>query len=57
MTTDTETAAAPVDVRERLALALDVDDLVVATRLARQMKPHFERGLRRADCIRSKRFP
>ena len=41
MTADTETAAAPVDVRERLALALDVDDLVVATRLARQMKPYF----------------
>lgn len=41
MTTDTEAAAAPVDVRERLAIALDVDDLVVAMRLARQMKPYF----------------
>jgi len=41
MTADTETTSAPVDVRERLALALDVDDLVVATRLARQMKPYF----------------
>ena len=41
MTADTETKSAPVDVRERLAIALDVDDLVVATRLARQMKPYF----------------
>lgn len=41
MTADTATASAPVDVRERLALALDVDDLVVATRLARQLKPYF----------------
>ena len=27
--------------RDRFALALDVDDLVVATRLARQLKPYF----------------
>ena len=41
MTADTGAKSAPVDVRERLAIALDVDDLVVATRLARQMKPYF----------------
>src|SRR2546430_7282998 len=27
--------------RDRLALALDVDDLVVATRLARELRPYF----------------
>jgi len=30
-----------VDVRDRLALVLDVDDLVAATRLAKQMQPYF----------------
>ena len=35
------TEAATDDVRARLALALDVDDLVEATRLARQMKDWF----------------
>src|SRR5258706_3173156 len=38
----TETAtAAPNAVREKLALALDVDDLVVALRLARDLSPWF----------------
>ncbi len=32
---------APPDVRDRLALALDVDDLVAATRMARQLQPYF----------------
>jgi orotidine-5'-phosphate decarboxylase len=32
---------APAAVRDRLALALDVDDLVAATRLARQLQPWF----------------
>ena len=38
-----ETAAAelPAHVRDRLALALDVDDLVVASRLARELRPWF----------------
>ena len=36
MTTET-----PDSVRNRLALALDVDDLVVASRLAAQMQPYF----------------
>lgn len=35
------TAAAPDEVRARLALALDVDDLVDALRLARQVRPWF----------------
>ncbi len=35
------TEAATEDVRARLALALDVDDLVEATRMARQMKDWF----------------
>lgn len=35
----TETTAAPV--RDRLALALDVDDLVAALRLAKSLKGHF----------------
>jgi len=45
--TDTEPAAepeatgAPDDVRRRLALALDVDDLVAAVRLARELRPWF----------------
>jgi orotidine-5'-phosphate decarboxylase len=37
---DTATAA-PQAVREKLALALDLDDLVVALRLARQLRPWF----------------
>ncbi len=32
---------APPDPRERLALALDIDDLVVALRLARRLRPWF----------------
>jgi orotidine-5'-phosphate decarboxylase len=42
MTVDTTTpAAVPEAIRSRLALALDVDDLVVATRLARDLQPWF----------------
>jgi orotidine-5'-phosphate decarboxylase len=42
MTVDTTTEAAlPEALRERLALALDVDDLVVAGRLARDLQPWF----------------
>lgn len=39
----TETTATPAanEVRDHLALALDVDDLVVAMRLARQLQPYF----------------
>lgn len=37
----TEATATAVDVRDRLALALDVDDIVAATRIARQMQPYF----------------
>ena len=37
---DTATAA-PEEVRSKLALALDVDDLVVALRLARELRPWF----------------
>jgi orotidine-5'-phosphate decarboxylase len=37
----TEPAGAPDEVRERLALVLDVDDLVAALRLAREMQPWF----------------
>jgi orotidine-5'-phosphate decarboxylase len=33
--------AVPEDVRRRLALALDVDDLVAAVRLARELRPWF----------------
>src|SRR5882757_3701503 len=32
---------APPEVRQRLALALDVDDLVAAVRLARELRPWF----------------
>src|ERR1700736_4893683 len=32
---------APPHVRDRLALALDVDDLVAATRLAKELRPWF----------------
>ena len=35
------TAAAATEARDHLALALDVDDLVVAMRLARQLQPYF----------------
>jgi orotidine-5'-phosphate decarboxylase len=38
---DTETTAVPTEVRERLALALDVDDLVLALRMGRQLRPYF----------------
>jgi orotidine-5'-phosphate decarboxylase len=31
----------PSDIRERLAIALDVDDLVLALRFARQLRPYF----------------
>jgi orotidine-5'-phosphate decarboxylase len=42
MTDTTTTAPAlPESVRSRLALALDVDDLVVATRLTRDLSPWF----------------
>jgi orotidine-5'-phosphate decarboxylase len=37
----TALAGAPEEVRERLALALDVDDVVVAVRLARELRPWF----------------
>ncbi|MCP3938291.1 MAG: orotidine-5'-phosphate decarboxylase [Actinomycetia bacterium] len=37
----TEVTATAVDVRDRLALALDVDDIVAAARIARQMQPYF----------------
>jgi orotidine-5'-phosphate decarboxylase len=36
-----DAAGAPDDVRRRLALALDVDDLVAAVRLARELRPWF----------------
>lgn len=35
------TAGAPAEVRSRLALALDVDDVVMARRLARELRPWF----------------
>ena len=42
MTVDTTTdAAVPEALRARLALALDVDDLVAASRLARELQPWF----------------
>jgi len=42
MTVDTPTeAAVPEALRARLALALDVDDMVAATRLARDLQPWF----------------
>jgi len=31
----------PADIRDRLAIALDVDDLVLALRFARQLRPYF----------------
>jgi orotidine-5'-phosphate decarboxylase len=39
--TQPEASGAPDDVRRRLALALDVDDLVAAVRLARELRPWF----------------
>ena len=39
--TDMVHAAVPAEVRARLALALDVDDVVVALRLARELQPWF----------------
>jgi orotidine-5'-phosphate decarboxylase len=42
MTIDsTQTAAVPESLRSRLALALDLDDMVAATRLARDLQPWF----------------
>ncbi len=41
MTTDDFTEGAPEAVRSRLALALDVDDIVEAQRLARVLQPWF----------------
>lgn len=35
------TTEAPDDIRSHLALALDVDDLVAASRLARDLRPYF----------------
>ena len=32
---------APEELRQKLCLALDVDDLVAANRLARDLKPYF----------------
>jgi orotidine-5'-phosphate decarboxylase len=39
--TDTSSALTAADVRDHLALALDVDDLVQALRLARELQPWF----------------
>lgn len=39
--TETGTAATAPAARDHLALALDVDDLVAAMRLARRLQPHF----------------
>ncbi len=39
--TETTAATAATEARDHLALALDVDDLVVAMRLARQLQPYF----------------
>ena len=39
--TETGTAPGATEARDHLALALDVDDLVVAMRLARQLRPYF----------------
>ena len=33
--------AAPAHIRDKLAIALDVDDIVVARRLAREVQPYF----------------
>jgi len=40
VTTETATTA-PSDVRDKLAIALDLDDLVAAERLARELRPWF----------------
>ncbi len=40
-TTDTGPPAVPPELRAKLALALDVDDLVAAGRLARDLRQHF----------------
>jgi orotidine-5'-phosphate decarboxylase len=38
---DIETPTVPAEVRGRLALAIDVDDLVLALRVGRQLRPYF----------------
>ena len=38
---ETATTGVPTEVRQRLALALDVDDLVLAMRIGRQLRPYF----------------
>jgi len=38
---DIETPTVPAEVRGRLALAIDVDDLVLALRIGRQLRPYF----------------
>jgi orotidine-5'-phosphate decarboxylase len=38
---DIETPIVPAEVRSRLALAIDVDDLVLALRIGRQLRPYF----------------
>ena len=38
---DTATTEVPTAVRQQLALALDVDDLVLALRIGRQLRPYF----------------
>jgi orotidine-5'-phosphate decarboxylase len=38
---DSATTDVPADVRRQLALALDVDDLVLALRVGRQLRPYF----------------
>lgn len=41
MSTMTVRTEAPAEIKAKLALALDVDDLVAATRIARSMQPYF----------------
>lgn len=41
MTTMTMQKETPADIQSKLALALDVDDLVAASRIARSMRPYF----------------
>ncbi len=38
---DPATTDVAIDIRQRLALALDVDDLVLALRIGRQLRPYF----------------
>lgn len=38
---ETATTGVPTEVRQRLALAFDVDDLVLAVRIGRQLRPYF----------------